>query len=104
MNAIGWTEFNLLPYRSGARRRARIRALTVMAGASLAGCAAVGAVAAWDGVQRAGLDQRRDTVEIALQQLRDPVNEHGRFVEADARDRRARVERFAACRATRAVS
>jgi len=92
MSAIQWTSFNLLPYRAGARRRARARAVTVIAGASLVGCAAVGAVAAWDDHQRAGLDERRGAVEVALQQLRDPVSEHGRFVDADARARRASAE------------
>ena len=45
MSAVGLHAFNLLPYRSGARRRARNRALALLAGAGLAGCAAVGAVA-----------------------------------------------------------
>ncbi len=92
MTAIGWTGFNLLPYRSGERRRARLRALAIVAGASLVGCAAVGAVAAWDGVQRARLDERRHAAEVALRQLREPVSEHGRFVDAHAQSQRAQNE------------
>jgi hypothetical protein len=52
MSAVGLHTFNLLPYRSGARRRARNRALALLAGAGLAGCAAVGAVAGWDALER----------------------------------------------------
>jgi type IV pilus assembly protein PilN len=89
MSAVGLHAFNLLPYRPGARRRARNRALAVLAGASLAGCAAVGAAAGWDALERVSIDEKRDVLDAALRQLSAPVAEHARLVEAEALRRRA---------------
>lgn len=89
MSTIGWTAFNFLPYRPGARRRARARALAVIAGAGLAGCAGVGLVAAWDGWERAGIEQTRGVHELALQKLRAPMAEYARLAEEEASRLRA---------------
>src|ERR1700676_1084575 len=89
MSAVGLHAFNLLPYRPGARRRARNRALAVLAGASLAGCAAVGAAAGWDALERVSIDEKRAVLDAALRQLSAPVAEHARLVEAEALRRRA---------------
>jgi len=90
MSAVGLHAFNLLPYRSGARRRARNRALALLAGAGLAGCAAVGAVAGWDALERVRVEEKRDSLDVALRQLSAPVAEHARLVEAQALERRAK--------------
>jgi type IV pilus assembly protein PilN len=89
MKAVGLHTFNLLPYRSGARRRARNRALALLAGAGLAGCAAVGAVAGWDALERIRIEEKRDSLDGALRQLRGPIAEHARLVEGQALARRA---------------
>lgn len=89
MSAISLHAFNLLPYRSGARRRARNRALALLAGAGLAGCAAVGAVAGWDALERVGIEEKRDSLDVALRQLSAPVAEHARLVERRALEQRA---------------
>ena len=89
MNAVGLHAFNLLPYRSGARRRARNRALALLAGAGLAGCAAVGAVAGWDALERVHIEEKRDLLDAALRQLSAPIAEHARLVERQALERRA---------------
>jgi type IV pilus assembly protein PilN len=89
MSAVGLHAFNLLPYRSGARRRARNRALALLAGAGLAGCAAVGAVAGWDALERVRIDEKRDSLDVALRQLSAPIAEHARLVERQALERRA---------------
>ncbi len=91
MSAIGWSGFNLLPYRSGARRRARNRTLAVIAGAGLAGCAAVGAMAAWDEMDRVRIDEKRNVLDVALQKLQEPVAEHARLVDTQALQRRAQT-------------
>ena len=89
MSAVGLHAFNLLPYRPGARRRARNRALALLAGASLAGCAAVGAMAIWDALERVRIDEKRDVLDAALRQLSAPVAEHARPLEAEALRQRA---------------
>ncbi|QIN63223.1 hypothetical protein SBC1_32530 [Caballeronia sp. SBC1] len=89
MSAISLHAFNLLPYRSGARRRARNRALALLAGAGLAGCAAVGAVAGWDALERVRIEEKRDSLDVALRQLSAPVAEHARLVERRALEQRA---------------
>jgi hypothetical protein len=89
MSAAGLHAFNLLPYRSGARRRARNRALALLAGASLAGCAAVGVLAGWDELERVRIDESRGALNVALAQLSAPVAEHARLVEQEALRRRA---------------
>jgi Tfp pilus assembly protein PilN len=89
MSAVGLHAFNLLPYRSGARRRARNRALALLAGAGLAGCAAVGAVAGWDALEQARIEEKRALLEVDLRQLSAPVAEHARLGEAQALERRA---------------
>ncbi|CAN7486231.1 fimbrial assembly family protein [Caballeronia sp. LjRoot31] len=89
MSTVSLHAFNLLPYRSGARRRARNRALALLAGAGLAGCAAVGAVAGWDALERVHIEEKRDSLEVALRQLGAPIAEHARLVEAQALERRA---------------
>lgn len=89
MSAVGLHAFNLLPYRSGARRRARNQALALLAGAGLAGCAAVGAVAGWDALERMHIEEKRDSLDMALRQLNGPIAEHARLVERRALERRA---------------
>ena len=91
MSAVSLHAFNLLPYRSGARRRARNRALSLLAGAGLAGCAAVGAVAGWDALERVHMEEKRDSLHVALRQLSAPVAEHARLVERQALERRAQA-------------
>src|ERR1700690_3887640 len=66
MSAVSLHAFNLLPYRSGARRRARNRALALLAGAGLAGCAAVGAVAGWGALERGRIEEKQDSLDVAL--------------------------------------
>src|ERR1700738_1528496 len=89
MSAVGLHAFNLLPYRPGARRRARNPAVALLAGASLAGCAAVGAMASWDALERVRIDEKRDVLDAALRQLSAPVAEHARLLEAEALRQRA---------------
>jgi Tfp pilus assembly protein PilN len=89
MSAVSLHAFNLLPYRSGARRRARNRALALLAGAGLAGCAAVGAVAGWDALERVHIEEKRNLLDVALRQLSAPIAEHARLVERQALERRA---------------
>lgn len=89
MSSVGLHAFNLLPYRSGARRRARNRALALLAGAGLAGCAAVGSVAGWDAFERVHIEEKRDSLDVALRQLSEPIAEHARLVERQALERRA---------------
>jgi type IV pilus assembly protein PilN len=89
MSTVGLHAFNLLPYRSGARRRARNRALALLAGASVTGCAAVGVLAGWDALERARIDESRGALDVALAQLNTPVAEHARLVEQEALRRRA---------------
>jgi type IV pilus assembly protein PilN len=89
MSTVGLHAFNLLPYRSGARRRARNRALALLAGASVAGCAAVGVLAGWDALERVRIDESRGVLDAALAQLSAPVTEHARLVEQEALQRRA---------------
>lgn len=89
MSAVGLHAFNLLPYRPGARRRARNRALALLAGASVAGCSAVGAVAGWDALTRARLDEQRVVLDHALAKLSGPLAEHARLAEQEALRRRA---------------
>jgi Tfp pilus assembly protein PilN len=91
MSAVGLHAFNLLPYRPGARRRARNRALALLAGASVAGCAAVGALAGWDELARIRIDEKREVLDVALIKLSVPVAEHARLVEQDASWRRAQT-------------
>ena len=90
MSAVGLHAFNLLPYRSGARRRARNRALALLAGAGLAGCAAVGVVAGWDALERVRIEEKRASLDVALRQLSAPIAEHARLVERQALEQRAR--------------
>jgi Tfp pilus assembly protein PilN len=91
MSAVGMLDFNLLPYRSGARRRARNRTIAMLAGAGLAGCAAVGVLAAWDGLERVSLDEQREEVETQLRALHTPLAEHARLTEDEALRRRAQA-------------
>jgi Tfp pilus assembly protein PilN len=91
MSAVGMLGFNLLPYRSGARRRAHNRTVAMLAGAGLAGCAAVGVVAGWDAVERVRIDKQREEVEAQLRALRIPAAEHARLTEDDALRRRAQA-------------
>jgi Tfp pilus assembly protein PilN len=91
MSTVGMLGFNLLPYRSGVRRRARNRTAAMLAGAGLAGCAAVGVVAGWDALERARIDKQREAVETQLRALRIPVAEHARLTEDEALRRRAQA-------------
>jgi len=89
MSAAGLHAFNLLPYRPGARRRARNRALALLAGASVAGCGAVGAMAGWEALTRAHLDEQRVALDQALARLSAPLAEHARLAEREALGKRA---------------
>jgi Tfp pilus assembly protein PilN len=89
MSTVSLHAFNLLPYRSGARRRARNRALALLAGASVAGCAAVGVLAGWDALERVRIDESRGALDVALAQLSTPVAEHTSLVEQEVLRRRA---------------
>jgi hypothetical protein len=82
--------FNLLPYRLRKRREMRRQRLAILAAASLAGCAAVGAVAGWDALQRARLDERRLALEASLRTSGAQLEEHARLTRAEADRRRAR--------------
>ncbi|WP_438394598.1 PilN domain-containing protein [Caballeronia sp. DA-9] len=88
MSAVGLHAFNLLPYRPGARRRARNRALALLAGASVAGCAAAGVLAGWDALARVRIDEQRGALDRALAGLNSSVAEHARLVEQQALRRR----------------
>ncbi|SAL73604.1 fimbrial assembly family protein [Caballeronia peredens] len=90
MTAVMLEGFNLLPYRARRRREARRRRLVTLAAASLAGCAAVGAVAGWDVVEHIRLDERRMALEASLRASNAQVDEHARLVRAEADRRRAR--------------
>jgi Tfp pilus assembly protein PilN len=91
MSTVSLEGFNLLPHRSGARRRARNRTIALLSGAGLAGCVAVGAVAAWDALERVHVDEQREDVEAELRQLSVPVAEHAKLVDEDALRRRAQT-------------
>ncbi|SAK98600.1 PilN domain-containing protein [Caballeronia ptereochthonis] len=82
--------FNLLPYRVRRRREVRRRRLVLLAAASLAGCAAVGAVAGWDAFARARLDERRMALQATLRASGAQIDEHARLVRSEADRRRAR--------------
>lgn len=82
--------FNLLPYRARKRREVRRRRLALLGAMSLAGCAAVGAVAGWDAFERARLDERRVALEASLRASGAQIDEHARLVRAEAERRRAR--------------
>ncbi|BAN24295.1 PilN domain-containing protein [Caballeronia insecticola] len=90
MTVVMLEGFNLLPYRARRRREARRRRLATFAAAGLAGCAAVGAVAGWDALERARLDERRAALEASLHAANAQVDEHARLVRAEAERRRAR--------------
>jgi type IV pilus assembly protein PilN len=91
MSAVGMQGFNLLPYRSGARRRTRNRTVAMLAGAGLAGCAAVGVVAGWDALERVHFDRQREAAETQLRALRIPAAEHAKLTEDEALRRRAQA-------------
>jgi type IV pilus assembly protein PilN len=63
--------------------------LALLAGASVAGCGAVGAVAGWDALARARLDEQRAVLDQALAKLNGPLAEHARLAEQEASRRRA---------------
>ena len=90
MNALMSDGFNLLPYRARKRRVARRQRLALLGAVSLAGCAAIGAVAGWDAFERARLDERRMALEASLSASSAQIGEHARLVRAEADRRRAR--------------
>lgn len=90
MNAAMLDGFNLLPYRARRRREVRRQRLALIGAVSLAGCAAVGAVAGWDAFERARLDERRMALEVSLRASSAGIDEHARLVRAEADRRRAR--------------
>ncbi|SPB17933.1 fimbrial assembly family protein [Caballeronia novacaledonica] len=90
MNAAMLDGFNLLPYRARKRREVRRQRLALLGAVSLAGCAAVGAVAGWDTFTRARLDERRMALEASLRPSGAQIDEHARLVRAEAERRRAR--------------
>jgi Tfp pilus assembly protein PilN len=89
MNAVMLDGFNLLPYRARRRRERRRQRLALLGAVSLAGCAAVGAVAGWDAFERARLDERRVALETSLRASNAQIDEHTRLVRAEADRRRA---------------
>ncbi|SAK93455.1 hypothetical protein AWB80_06815 [Caballeronia pedi] len=90
MNAVMLDGFNLLPYRARKRRELRRQRLALIGAISLAGCAAVGAVAGWDAFERARLDERRVALETSLRASGAHIDEHARLIRAEADRRRAR--------------
>ncbi|KXU95853.1 fimbrial assembly family protein [Caballeronia megalochromosomata] len=90
MNAAMVDGFNLLPYRARKRREVRRQRLALLGAVSLAACAAVGAVAGWDGLERARLDERRMALEASLRTSGAQIDEHARLVRAEAERRRMR--------------
>jgi Tfp pilus assembly protein PilN len=81
--------FNLLPYRTRRRRELRRRRLAILAAAGLAGCAAASAVAGWDAVQRARVDERRAALDASVRASAAQTGEHARLVRAEIERRRA---------------
>jgi len=90
MSAAMLNGFNLLPYRARKRREVRRQRLALLGAMSLAGCAAVGAVAGWDTFERARLDERRMALEASLRTSGAQIDEHARLVRAESDRRRAR--------------
>ncbi|GJH29751.1 PilN domain-containing protein [Caballeronia novacaledonica] len=90
MSAAMLDGFNLLPYRARKRREVRRQRLALLGAVTLAGCAAVGAVAGWDTFERARLDERRMALEASLRTSGAQIEEHARLVRAESDRRRAR--------------
>jgi type IV pilus assembly protein PilN len=90
MSAAMLDGFNLLPYRARKRREVRRQRLALLGAVTLAGCAAVGAVAGWDTFERARLDERRMALEASLRTSGTQIEEHARLVRAESDRRRAR--------------
>jgi len=90
MSAAMLDGFNLLPYRARKRREVRRQRLALLGAMSLAGCAAVGAVAGWDTFERARLDERRMALEASLRTSGAQIDEHARLVRAESDRRRVR--------------
>lgn len=90
MSAAMLDGFNLLPYRARKRREVRRQRLALLGAVTLAGCAAVGAVAGWDTFERARLDERRMALEASLRTSGAQIDEHARLVRAESDRRRAR--------------
>ncbi|WP_321799760.1 fimbrial assembly family protein [Caballeronia sp. J97] len=90
MNAAMLDGFNLLPYRARKRRELRRQRLALIGAVSLAGCAAVAAVAGWDSFERARLDERRMALEVSLHASSAQIDEHARLLRAERDRRRAR--------------
>ncbi|SAK76119.1 hypothetical protein AWB75_04334 [Caballeronia catudaia] len=90
MNAAMLEGFNLLPYRARRRREMRRQRLALLGAVTLAGCAAVGAVAGWDAFERIRLDERRVALETSLRASGAQIDEHARLLRAEAERRRAR--------------
>ncbi|SAL67447.1 hypothetical protein AWB70_06507 [Caballeronia cordobensis] len=90
MNAAMLDGFNLLPYRARRRREMRRQRLALLGALSLAGCAAIGAVAGWDAFERARMDERRVALETSLRASGAQLDEHARLLRAEADRRRGR--------------
>ncbi|SAK64966.1 hypothetical protein AWB82_03506 [Caballeronia glebae] len=82
--------FNLLPYRARKRRELRRQRLALIGAVTLAGCAAVGAMAGRDAWECARLDERRVALETSLRASSAQIDEHARLVRAESDRRRAR--------------
>ncbi|QCP51232.1 fimbrial assembly protein [Trinickia violacea] len=93
--------FNLLPYRQRNARRARRRCLIECLVAVLIGCAAVTAWVGWEALERAGLDAKRDALELTLASLGVPLAEYRRLEgqRADLRKRTALAQKLVEPRA-----
>ena len=82
--------FNLLPYRQRDARLARRRCVMEWLGGAMAGGLAVLLFAGIQGFVGAQLDAQRASIGRSLAELKSPLAEHARLVQAAA-DRRARA-------------
>ena len=88
--------FNLLPHRQRKARLARRRCLFAWTVAAFAGCIAVAALAGYQALAKARLDEQRASVEQSLAQLAAPLAEHATLLRTrdEQRDQAARAKRL----------
>lgn len=80
--------FNLLPYRQRNARLARQARVREWMAATLAGCAAILSLAAWQAFEKARLDRERASVERSLVQLSTPLAEHATLLRTQEEQRK----------------
>jgi type IV pilus assembly protein PilN len=80
--------FNLLPYRQRNARLARQARVREWMAATLAGCTAILALAAWQTFEKARLDRERASFEQSLVQLSTPLAEHARLLRTQEEQRK----------------